>query len=82
MAGNDVRMERWEIALDDVKIGAADAAGENFEQNFAGLGWGRGTSSTQSQEPGAARMRIEDGGAHQCKDASEDKGSAAGAAGS
>jgi hypothetical protein len=37
MAGNDARLQRLEIAFDDVEIGAADAAGEDFEQDFAGL---------------------------------------------
>ncbi len=37
MAGDDARVEGRKIALDDVEIGAADAAGDDFEENFAGL---------------------------------------------
>ncbi len=37
MAGDDAWMERREIALDDVEVSAADAAGEDLEEQFAGL---------------------------------------------
>ena len=36
MARNDTRMEWPEIALDDVEIGAADAAGNDFEEELMG----------------------------------------------
>ncbi len=37
MAGDDARAQRRKIALDDVEIGAADAAGNDFEQHLVGL---------------------------------------------
>ena len=38
MAGNNARLDGREIAFDDVEIGAANAAGKDFEQDVSGLG--------------------------------------------
>jgi hypothetical protein len=37
VARDEARPERGQIALDDVKIRAADAAGEDAEEDMAGL---------------------------------------------
>jgi hypothetical protein len=37
MAGDDARVQRRKIALDDVQIGAADAAGDHLEKDLAWL---------------------------------------------
>ena len=42
VAGDDAWIARWKVAFDDVKIGAADAAGENFKEDMVGLGLGGG----------------------------------------
>jgi hypothetical protein len=39
---DDTGIECWQLAFDDVKIGAADAAGEYTEQNVAGFRPGDG----------------------------------------
>jgi hypothetical protein len=71
MAGDDARVQGLEIALDDVKIGAADTAGEDFEQHFAGL-WFRTRNSFDGKPcAGVGRRGIEDGCAH--RSSSEDK---------
>ena len=64
MAGNDARMEGLEVALDDVEIGAADAAGDDFEQHFAGLGCGARDLFDGKPGAGSGRCGVEDGCAH------------------
>ena len=78
MAGDDARMERREIALDDVKVGAADAAGEDFEEHFAGLRLR--ARDVFNGKPGAGCCGLELKTAARMREPSEDKGSAARAA--
>ena len=63
MAGDDARMEGRKVALDDVEIGAADAAGDDFEEDFARLRLG--TGDFFDGKPGAGGgCGVEDGCAH------------------
>ena len=43
MAGNDRDARVGQFAVDDMEIGAADAAGRDFQADFAGAGQGIGT---------------------------------------
>ena len=55
MAGDDARVERRKVALDDVEVGAADAAGEDAEEDVAGVRVGRGMSSMRRKGVDGAR---------------------------
>jgi hypothetical protein len=63
MARNDARMKGLEVALDNVEIGAADAAGDDFDEDFAGLRVG--TGDIFDGKPGAGGgCGVKDGCAH------------------
>ena len=64
MAGDDARVEGLEIALDDVEISAADAAGDDFEQHFAGLRLRARDIFDAKPGAGSGRPGVEDGCAH------------------
>ena len=64
MAGNDARVQGRKVALDDVEIGAADAAGDDLEQNFAGLRIGMGDFFDGKPGAGGGLCGVEDGCAH------------------
>jgi hypothetical protein len=38
VAGKEVRLDRGQVAFDNVEIGAADAASEDLEENVVGTG--------------------------------------------
>ena len=48
MAGDDSRMARRQVALGDVEVGAADAAGLDTDENLARPGFGFGSSIARS----------------------------------
>jgi hypothetical protein len=63
VARDDARMEGRKIALDNVKIGAANSAGDDFEEDFAGLRLG--TGDFFDGKPGAGGgCGVKDGCAH------------------
>jgi hypothetical protein len=66
MARNDARANGREIALDDVEIGAADATGMDFEQDFSGARLRPGEILNRDPASGSARFGIEYGCPH-CK---------------
>ena len=64
VAGDDGGCERWEIALDDVEVGAADSAGEDAEQDVVGEQGGRGDFFDAEEVAGSGEGGVEDGGLH------------------
>jgi hypothetical protein len=64
MAGNDARLKRREVAFDNVKIGAADAAGMDFEQHFSGARLRPGNFLNRDPASGRGRFGIEYGCSH------------------
>lgn len=57
MAGHDWDLGRWQIAVDDVQVRAADAAGQHAHQHLPGPGTGI-SSSTAATAPSPERVRA------------------------
>jgi hypothetical protein len=57
-------VEGRQVALDDVEIGAADAAGNDFEENFARLRLRAGEILDGKPGAGSGGGGVEDGCAH------------------
>ena len=64
MAGDDARLDGREVALDDVEIGAADAAGQDLEQHLSGLRLRPREIFDRNPTAGDARSGIEYGCSH------------------
>ena len=62
MAGDDARLQRRQVALDDVQVGAADSAGEDAEQDMAGGDGGSGDVLNADEVTGCGEGGIEDSG--------------------
>jgi len=65
VAGDDSRVERREFAFHDVEVGAADSAGEDAEQDVAGVGRGRGNIFDSKRMIRDWLRRNEDYGFHE-----------------
>ena len=64
MARNDARANGLKIAFDDMEIGAADATGMDFEQDFSGARLWPGNILHRQQASGSGRFGIEYGCPH------------------
>jgi hypothetical protein len=63
VAGDDAGMDWRKVAFNDVQVSAADSAGEDFEENMAGLRLEAGNFLYREPLAGVVG-RVEDGGAH------------------
>ena len=64
VAGRNRFAQGLEFARGDVEIGAADAAGFNFEQNLAGAGLGDGQVFEGQRPRGDGGGMVQNSGAH------------------
>jgi hypothetical protein len=64
MAGCERVTQGWELAGGDVEVGAADAAGFDFEEDFAVAGLGDGQVFEAQRAAGDGSGMVEDSGAH------------------
>ena len=67
VAGDDAVMLRFEVTLDDIEIGAADAADADLEQDLIGRGCGLRDVLDGEGVRGDFPRRVEDGGFHGCR---------------
>jgi hypothetical protein len=64
MAGCDSVAQRRQLACGDVEVGAADAAGFDLEEHFAGRGLGDGHIFEDQRARGDGSGMAKDGGSH------------------
>ena len=74
VAGNDFVAYRGQLALDDVEVGAADAADADFEQYLARFRLGLRDILDRQRALGDFFRRVEDGGFHEGLSAREEQG--------